>query len=160
MSTTVPMPSIPPISTRPTGRLPHLIAALSSYSTAFSIGPQHSGHGDDSHTDGQPVTTACPDGIPWCLGRAEDHADPDEHIHHGPETAITTAAGDKVMTFALVQWHDKAPRLEHEGRGDWDHLDLAQVDTLRADTVAYLARLDAAREQLAQLLNDQDGAAR
>ncbi|WP_455361981.1 DUF6907 domain-containing protein [Streptomyces sp. SYSU K21746] len=157
MSNTVQNRLVPAIGVEHTGRLPHVVAIAHTLSTAFttalSVAHQHIHDGSRSAASGQPVPTACPDGVAWCIGRPVDHADPSERIHYGPATALTTASGDEVMTFSLVQWDDEDPGLEFEGDGDWDQLTLSQVDTLRADIAEYLARLDAARDQLAGLLD-------
>lgn len=96
--------------------------------------------------------STCPDRIAWCTGDAATHADPREHIHHGPANAITDPAGQRVMEFSIVQWHDARPKLEFESGGQWDAFDLDQTDDLIAATVAHLDKLRKARNQLAELL--------
>lgn len=94
----------------------------------------------------------CPDGRAWCTGDADSHADPREHIHHGPAHAITDPAGQRVMEFSIAQWHDGRPELEFESGGQWDTFDLDQTDELIAATAAHLDKLRKARNQLAELL--------
>lgn len=96
--------------------------------------------------------STCPDGRAWCTGDPDSHADPREHIHHGPAHAITDPAGQRVMEFSIVQWHEGRPELEFESGGRWETFDLDQTDELIAATAAHLGKLRKARNHLAELL--------
>ncbi|MEU9057929.1 hypothetical protein AB0D13_03260 [Streptomyces sp. NPDC048430] len=103
------------------------------------------------------TTVACPDGKAYCLGEPIDHSDPREHIHRGPEHFLRgsylgrgSGAGS-ILAFSLIQWNDDKPQLEFAADGTWPELDLPQIDELIGDLADYLHKLEAARNQLAEL---------
>ncbi|WEH18402.1 hypothetical protein [Streptomyces sp. VNUA24] len=115
----------------------------------------------DAFTSGEqpdnPEVTSCPDGVSFCTGDPADHEDPNERIHHGPFTAMGAQCpyagrhGDGIMAFHLSQVNDGRPGLDFVAGGDWPTLDLGEVDELISDLSAHLAKLRAARTQIASL---------
>ncbi|MFF1679453.1 DUF6907 domain-containing protein [Streptomyces sp. NPDC058256] len=105
-----------------------------------------------------PKMTACPDGVSFCDGSPRDHEDPREHFHHGPIMAMgaqrpyASQHTDGIMTFHLSQVNDETPGLDFVAGGDWPTLSLGEVDELVNDMSAHLAKLRAARTQLADLV--------
>jgi hypothetical protein len=74
---------------------------------------------------------ACPDGIDWCTGAPENHADQREHRHTGREYALTgrylqdpDPGSSGVAAVQLAAWDDDAPRLTFQGTGLWPELNL------------------------------------
>lgn len=105
-----------------------------------------------------PDNWVCPDGVPWCEGDPEDHADPREHHHSGPSTRMDGSylqIRDDLMVFHLIQWNDAEPRLMFQADGTWPELDLKQVDELAADELQHLVRLHDARRKLRTLTIDR-----
>ncbi|MFE1961547.1 DUF6907 domain-containing protein [Streptomyces sp. NPDC059479] len=108
-----------------------------------------------------PETTACPDGIPFCTGYPGDHKDPNERLHHGPFTAMGAHRpyagrhGDGIMAFHLSQVNDETPGLDFEADGGCPTLSLGEVDELISDMSAHLAKLRAARTQIASLTSER-----
>ncbi|GGZ21377.1 hypothetical protein GCM10010300_76390 [Streptomyces olivaceoviridis] len=104
-------------------------------------------------------STTCPDGVSFCTGDPIDHEDQREHIHHGPLIAMGAHrpyAGrhrNGIMAFHLSQVNDETPGLEFGAGGGWPTLDLEEVDDLISDMSAHLAKLQAARTQIAGLLS-------
>ncbi|MFF5345366.1 DUF6907 domain-containing protein [Streptomyces althioticus] len=119
----------------------------------------------DAFTNGEPPsssdTISCPDGVSFCTGDPADHEDPNEHLHHGPLTAMGAHRpyagrhGDGIMTFHLSQVNDEPPGLDFVAGGDWPTLSLGEVDELISDMSVHLARLQAARTQIAGLTPGQ-----
>ncbi|MCT9009364.1 DUF6907 domain-containing protein [Streptomyces rhizosphaerihabitans] len=109
----------------------------------------------------QTTTVACPDGKPHCLGEPLDHSDPREHIHRGPEHSLRGSylgsgpRAGSILGFSLIQWNDDKPQLEFAADGAWPELDLPQIDELMSDLADYLHKLQAARDQLAQLNGEE-----
>ncbi|MFF0136514.1 DUF6907 domain-containing protein [Streptomyces sp. NPDC005227] len=107
---------------------------------------------------GNPDTASCPDGVSFCTGDPADHEDPNEHIHHGPFTAMGAHRpyagrhGEGILAFHLSQVNHEAPGLDFAAGGDWPTLSLGEVDELVNDMSAHLAKLRAARTQLAGLV--------
>ncbi|MFD5483788.1 DUF6907 domain-containing protein [Streptomyces hawaiiensis] len=101
--------------------------------------------------------TTCPDGVSFCDGDPGDHEDPREHFHHGPFTAMGAHRpyagrhGDGIMAFHLSQVNGETPGLDFVAGGDWPTLDLGEVDELISDMSGHLAKLRAARTQIADL---------
>ncbi|MFB7114029.1 DUF6907 domain-containing protein [Streptomyces sp. NPDC056291] len=108
---------------------------------------------------GNPVTTSCPDGVAFCTGHPADHKDPNEHYHRGPFTATgadrpyASQHRDGIMAFHLSQINDETPGPDFVAGGNWPALDLEEVDKLISDMSAHLAKLRAARTQLAGLVS-------
>ncbi|MGW6904835.1 DUF6907 domain-containing protein [Streptomyces sp. NPDC054940] len=102
-------------------------------------------------------TAPCPDSVSFCTGYPADHEAPNEHVHHGPFTAMGAHRpyagrhGAGIMAFHLSQVNDETPGLDFVAGGDWPTLDLGQVDELISDMSAHLAKLRAARMQIAGL---------
>ncbi|MEU0244910.1 hypothetical protein ABZ192_11370 [Streptomyces sp. NPDC006235] len=119
----------------------------------------------DASTNGEPPngsdTTSCPDGVSFCTGDPADHEDANEHFHHGPFTAMGAHrpyAGrhrDGIMAFHLSQVNDEAPGLDFVAGGDWPTLSLGEIDELISDMSVHLAKLRAARTQIAGLMSGQ-----
>lgn len=106
-----------------------------------------------------PDTASCPDGVSFCTGHDADHEVPSEHTHLGRLTAMGTHRlyADRheqgLMAFQLSQSNDQAPGLDFVAGGDWPTLNLQQVDELIGDMSTHLAKLRAARTQLAELVS-------
>lgn len=102
-------------------------------------------------------TPACPDGIDWCTGDPDSHADPHEHRHVGTPHALTGPyLSDKdreVLAFELVQWTGAEPRLSFQADGTWPDLNVEQVGALIRDLTAHLIALHVERRRMAILLN-------
>ncbi|WP_261719076.1 hypothetical protein [Streptomyces sp. FZ201] len=102
-------------------------------------------------------TPACPDGIDWCTGDPDSHADPHEHRHVGTPHALTGPyLSDKdreVLAFELVQWTGAEPRLSFQADGTWPDLDIDQVDALVRDLTAHLIALRVEQRRMAILLD-------
>ncbi|WP_329598753.1 hypothetical protein OIE43_29905 [Streptomyces pseudovenezuelae] len=119
----------------------------------------------DASTNGEPPngsdTISCPDGVSFCTGDVADHEDPNEHFHHGPFTAMGAHRpyagrhGDGIMAFHLSQVNAEAPGLDFVAGGDWPTLSLGEVDELISDMSVHLAKLRAARTQIAGLTSGQ-----
>lgn len=119
----------------------------------------------DASTSGKPPsspdTISYPDGVSSCTGDPADHEDPNEHLHHGPFTATGAHRpyagrhGDGIMAFHLSQVNDEAPGLDFVAGGDWPALSLEEVDELISDMSVHLAKLRAARTQIAGLMSGQ-----
>jgi hypothetical protein len=117
----------------------------------------------DASTDSEPSsgsdTIYCPDGVSFCTGDSADHKDPNEHLHHGPFTAMGAHRpyagrhGDGIMAFQLSQVKDEAPGLDFVAGGDWPTLSLGEVDELISDMSVHLAKLRAARTQIAGVVS-------
>ena len=102
----------------------------------------------------------CPDGIDWCTGNLDNHADPREHRHTSREYALTgrylqdpAPRTSGIAEVQLAAWDDDAPRLTFQGAGLWPELDLAQTDELIGDAVPWLIGLIALRRRFAIELN-------
>ncbi|PIM73012.1 hypothetical protein CTU88_04105 [Streptomyces sp. JV178] len=112
---------------------------------------------------GTPQMTACPAGVSFCDGNPRDHEDPREHLHHGPLIAMgahrpyACQRRDGIMAFQLSQVDDETPGLDFVAGGHWPTLDLGEVDELISDMSAHLAKLRAARTQLACLQSRRTG---
>jgi hypothetical protein len=102
-------------------------------------------------------TPVCPDGIDWCTGDPDSHADPREHRHVGTAHALTGPyLGDKdreVLAFELIRWDSGEPRLSFQADGTWPDLDIDQVDALVRDLTAHLVALRVERRRMALLLD-------
>ncbi|MGW6736297.1 DUF6907 domain-containing protein [Streptomyces sp. NPDC055013] len=119
----------------------------------------------DASTNGEPPngsdTISCPDGVSFCTGDPADHEDPNEYFHHGPFTAMGAhrpyagRRGDGIMAFHLSQVNGEAPGLDFVAGGDWPTLSLGEVDELISDMSVHLAKLRAARTQIAGLTSGQ-----
>ncbi|GAA2218831.1 hypothetical protein [Streptomyces indiaensis] len=101
-----------------------------------------------------PEHRPCPDGVGWCTGDPENHADPREHRHTGREYALTgrylqDPDRDGIAAVQLAAWDDDAPRLTFQGTGLWPELDLAQTDDLVRDAVPWVIGLLATRRRFA-----------
>jgi hypothetical protein len=103
------------------------------------------------------IQTACPDGVDWCTGDPDSHADPHEHRHVGTPHALTGPyLSDKdreVLAFELVQWTGNEPRLSFQADGTWPDLNVEQVGALVHDLTAHLIALHVERRRMAILLN-------
>ncbi|MGV9337868.1 hypothetical protein [Streptomyces sp. NPDC003688] len=100
-------------------------------------------------------TPGCPDGVLFCEGAADGHADPRERVHQGPLTAMHGSYTDDrtgLMAFQLAQWNDDAPGLDFSSDGSWPTLTLDQVDELICDMSAHLECLRAERAALDAIL--------
>jgi hypothetical protein len=102
------------------------------------------------------MQTSCPDGVDWCTGDPENHADPREHRHESREYALTgrylqdsDPGSSGIAAVQLAAWDDEAPRLVFQGTGLWPDLNLAQTDELVADAVPWLIGLMATRRRFA-----------
>ncbi|MFJ5150866.1 hypothetical protein ACIQCF_04660 [Streptomyces sp. NPDC088353] len=101
------------------------------------------------------ATAACPDGVTFCTGDPDTHADPREHHHQGREHSLSGSYlefADGIMAFHLSQLDDDTPSLLFQADGIWPQLSLPQVDELISDETVHLIALRADRRRLADLL--------
>lgn len=110
---------------------------------------------DQERTQQETTTGACcPDNIRWCLGNPDNHADPREHRHEGPEHGLSGSyingdGTESAAAFCLTQWDDREPRLVFQADGTWPDLGLTQVDELVGDAVDWLVQLISVRRRFA-----------
>lgn len=110
-----------------------------------------------------PQPAGCPDGITWCIGAPDGHADPREHRHESREYTLAGRylqdpdAGCSTANVYLSSWDADTPRLVFQGTGLWPDLDLPQADELVDDSVTWLIGLISIRRRFAVELNPGKG---
>jgi hypothetical protein len=170
--TTVTTSTVPPVDRRTFGHLPHAVAeaAEATRERADQLAAESADRYIAEHYPavaallaepaeggtGSVQPAGCPDGIDWCTGAPENHADQREHRHTGREYALTgqylqdpDPSSSGVAAVQLAAWDDDAPRLTFQGTGLWPDLDLPQTDELIGDAIPWLIGLMATRRRFA-----------
>ncbi|MGW0596108.1 hypothetical protein ACWD11_03070 [Streptomyces sp. NPDC002776] len=138
---------IPPVSLGTNGHLPFVVQAAED-TRARTV--QVAAETAREHPEHRP----CPDGIDWCTGTPEDHADPREHHHTSRQYQfngryLQDADGHGIAAVQLSSWDDEEPRISFQGTGLWPDLGLPETDELLSDAVLWVIGLLALRRRFA-----------